>query len=177
MIAYEDILYCIHDGMPQVQCSRDIGRWHANDKRWFAGVAVGFKVAAFFPEAIPFALDSLWVIGFRQGRTGLCPSFFVLLDHVHSNLISNHEKALPSSRTRKGVRCSWYHLVSINLAYFKLRLILMWRDNGRSRGTCYFPNSQATFDTFFPGKTSSLLIFPLLRDVYLLLLLIVMLRV
>src|SRR5579864_2729922 len=44
----------------------------------------------------------------------------------------------------------------------KLRLILMWRVNGRSRGDCVHPDSQATFDTPYAGKTSSLLVFPLL---------------
>jgi len=43
----------------------------------------------------------------------------------------------------------------------KLRLILLWRVNGRSRGDCVHPGSQATFGTPYAGKTSSLPVFPL----------------
>src|SRR5258708_1283332 len=125
MIANKNVFDSRRDGMTQVQRARDIGWRHTDDKGFTSRTRAWLKVATFFPETIPFTLNRLRLVGFRQrlrlecciGRT------IILLDHDPSwtqyhkfcvpTLFCSHIKNPSPSRTRKGVN-SWYHLVLIN---------------------------------------------------------------
>ena len=132
VIANQDIFDGGGYGMPQVQRTRNIRRRHANDKGRLCDVATRFKVAALFPETIPFSFHRLRLIGLRQRCDCLFFPFdhFPLLDATYRvAYIYLNKKPFPS-RTREGVIYSWYHLVSITRS---MLVILKRRVNGRSR--------------------------------------------
>src|SRR5436309_4194140 len=83
MIANQNVFYRRGDCMAQMEGTRHIGRWHANHKVLSGSAGAWLKVAAFFPEAIPFALDCLWLIRLWQGcNDGL--ALLLMFDHFSS---------------------------------------------------------------------------------------------
>ena len=64
MVANEYIFDGGGNGVAQVQRTGHVGWGHADYKRWTSRIAIRLEVAALFPETVPFALNSLWFIGF-----------------------------------------------------------------------------------------------------------------
>src|SRR5947209_7388774 len=67
MVANQDVFDGSGDSMPKVQRAGDVGRWHTDGKGLSLSIWTRLKVATFFPETIPLALDYPWLIRFWQG--------------------------------------------------------------------------------------------------------------
>ncbi len=66
MVANEDIFNGSGDGVTKVKRARDIGRRHTDNKRCAGRTGLWLEVASFFPEAIPFALNGLRLVGWQR---------------------------------------------------------------------------------------------------------------
>src|SRR6266699_3023395 len=98
-----------------------------------------------------------------------CPIISPPLVRVAMNVFT-HRKSPSRQGRERALHYSWYHLVSINLPG---ELILMWRNNGRSRGSCSFQTYRRPSAHLLRGKLPASLVLPLLRSMRLLLPLIV----
>src|SRR5205823_7970689 len=83
MITNQNVFYRSSNRVAQMKSARHIGRWHTNHKVLASSTGAWLKVVPFFPEAIPFALNCLWLIRLWQGCNN-CLAILLMVDHLSS---------------------------------------------------------------------------------------------
>ena len=75
LIADQDVLKRIVQGMPHMQLSCNIRRGHNGRKRFFVPIHLCVKILVFTPLLIQFFLNLLWIIRLCQFLTHDSPPF------------------------------------------------------------------------------------------------------
>ena len=104
LVAYQDVLYRLVEGMAQVELPRDVRGGMTMVNGFFAGVALGVEIAAVEPHVVDLLLDLAGVVHFRK------------LFHFSSSIfIPAARKKAPRGRS-SGRSDARYHLNSTRCA-------------------------------------------------------------